>query len=233
MGITGGEPTLLGPDLVRLLTRLKERFSETQVTMLTNARLLAERAVVDSLAEVAHQNFLISVPLYAANPVNHDYVVQARGAFVQTIQGLYNAAERGLAVELRVVLHRQTVEGLTGLAEFVWRNLPFVRQVAFMGLENMGYVRKNWDLLWIDPVDYAPHLEAAVRHLYLRRVPVSLYNLPLCVLPESLWSFSRQSISDFKNIYLSECECCSVRTYCPGLFQSSESRHSRGIRAQG
>src|SRR5436190_2992522 len=41
MGITGGEPTLLGDGLVVILSRLKERFPNTIVHMLTNGRLYA------------------------------------------------------------------------------------------------------------------------------------------------------------------------------------------------
>jgi hypothetical protein len=99
-----------------------------------------------------------------------------------------------------------------------------------MGLENMGYVKANWNLLWEDPIDYAPKLEEAVKYLFYRRMNVSIYNLQLCVLPHSIWRFARQSISDFKNIYLRACENCDVRNQCAGLFLSSETRHSRGIR---
>lgn len=231
MGITGGEPTLLKDGLVDVIAKLKERFPQTGVTMLSNGRTFAYEDYVEKLAAVGHPDFLTSIPLYANNAVDHDYVVQTKGAFDQTIQGLYNAAKHGLAVELRVVLHKQTIPGLLELADFIYRNLPFVRHVALMGLENMGYVKKNWDLLWIDPVDYAEELEAALRYFHYRRVPASIYNLPLCVLPRSVWSFARKSISDFKNIYLNECESCSAKEHCSGLFQSSEMRHSRAIRA--
>jgi His-Xaa-Ser system radical SAM maturase HxsC len=229
--ITGGEPTLLKEGLVQIITRLKERFPETFLLMLSNGRMYAYEDFIQKLAAVEHPNFLTSIPLYAGNATDHDYVVQAKGAFDQTIQGFYNAAKHDLAVEVRVVLHKQTIPGLLPLVEFIYRNLPFVRHVALMGLENMGYVKKNWDLLWIDPVDYGGELEAAVRHLYQRRVQVSVYNLPLCVLPRSLWSFARQSISDFKNIYLDECDKCRLKEHCSGLFQSSEVRHSRAIQA--
>lgn len=231
LGISGGEPTLLQDGLVNILGKLKERFPETRVTMLSNGRSYANESYVAKLVAVAHPGFLTSIPLYANNAVDHDYVVQAKGAFDQTIQGLYNSAKLGLAVELRVVLHKQTIPGLLDLAEYIYRNLPFVQHVVLMGLENMGYVKKNWDQVWIDPADYAGELEAAVRHLYYRKVAVSLYNLPLCVLPRSLWAFARQSISDFKNIYLDECARCSVKSHCSGLFQSSEARHSRAIKA--
>ena len=74
-------------------------------------------------------------------------MVQAVGAFDQTVRGLYTAAKHGLAVEIRVVLHKQTIPGLADLMEYIYRNLPFVQHVALMGLEPMGYVKKNWDLL--------------------------------------------------------------------------------------
>jgi hypothetical protein len=98
-----------------------------------------------------------------------------------------------------------------------------------MGLENMGYVKKNWDTLWIDPVDYAEELERAVTFLWRRQVPVSVYNLQLCLLPRSLWAFARQSISDYKNIYLQACADCDLNDKCAGVFKSSESRHSAHI----
>ncbi len=231
VGITGGEPTLLKDGLVQVIARLNQRFPETGVLMLSNGRMYAYEDFVVKLAAVHHLDFLTSIPLYADNAANHDYVVQAKGAFDQTIQGFYNAAKHGLAVEVRIVLHKQTIPGLLPLMEFIYHSLPFVCHVALMGLEIMGYVKKNWDLLWIDPVDYASEIEAAITYLFNRRVAVSIYNLPLCVLPKSLWSFARQSISDFKNIYLDECEGCSVRQHCAGLFQSSATRHSRAIRA--
>jgi len=231
MGITGGEPTLLGDGLARVLDRLKTRFPETPVTMLSNARLFANEQLTRTLAAVAHPLLLTSVPLYANNAVDHDYVVQANGAFDQTVVGLHHAAKHGLAVEIRVVLHKQTIPGLMGLVDYVYRNLPFVQHVNLMGMENMGYVKKNWDLLWIDPLDYQQELEAAVRYLHQRRIGVSLYNLPLCVLPQRLWGVARQSISDFKNLYLPTCDQCRLRPHCAGLFASSENRHSRGIRA--
>ncbi|MEI7614092.1 MAG: His-Xaa-Ser system radical SAM maturase HxsC [Betaproteobacteria bacterium] len=231
LGITGGEPTLLKDGLVQIVSRLNERFPATSLTMLSNGRMYSYEELTEKLANIGHSDFLTSIPLYANNASDHDYIVQSKGAFDQTIQGLYNAEKHGLAVEIRVVLHKQTIPGLVALAEFIYRNLPFVRHVALMGLENMGYVRKNWEQVWIDPIDYAETLEATVRHLFYRGIAVSLYNLPLCVLPNSLWYFARQSISDYKNIYLSDCDGCSVKQHCGGLFKSSETRHSRAIRA--
>ena len=70
-----------------------------------------------------------------------------------------------------------------------------------------------------------------MRYLHHRRVHVSIYNLSLCILPKTVWTFARKSISDFKNIYIEECEGCRVKEHCAGLFKSSELRHSRAIKA--
>ena len=230
MGITGGEPTLLKDDLIRILVALKEQLPNTHVHMLTNGRLYCYPKFVQNIAAVGHPKFTSAVPLYSDTAMHHDYIVQADGAFDQTVEGLYNAATYGLDLEIRVVLHKQTIQRLPNLAEFIYRNFPFVSHIALMGLENMGYVKKNWDLLWIDPVRYSDELQQAVEILYLRRMNVSIYNLPLCLLPKSLWSFSRQSISDFKNIYLAVCEECDAKKHCGGLFLSSKTGHSEHLR---
>lgn len=229
LGITGGEPTLLGDNLIELITALKAQCPHTHVHMLTNGRLYQDSSFTRKLAHVRHPSFISAIPLYGDIAGIHDYIVQAQGAFDQTVEGLYNAAEDGLAVEIRIVLHKQSIPRLEQLAEFIYWNFPFASHVAFMGLENMGYVKKNWETLWIDPVDYMPQLESAIRYLFLRRMNISIYNIQLCLLPQALWSFARKSISDFKNIYLDECTPCSKVAQCCGFFQSQLNRHSEHI----
>lgn len=232
LGISGGEPTLLGDGLVKILGAIKHRFPDVALTMLTNGRNFADPVLVQKLVEAAPVNFVSAVPLYADTPAIHDWIVQAKGAFAETMAGLYNAARYRLRIEIRVVLHKQTIPRLVPLMDFIYRNLPFVSHVALMGLENMGYVKKNWDDLWIDPLDYAGELTEAVKRMHYRGMHVSIYNLPLCIVPTSVRSFARQSISDYKNLYLEDCDGCTLRNNCAGLFASSRERHSRGIQRQ-
>lgn len=229
LGITGGEPTLLGEGLVQLLASLRDHLPDTSITVLSNGRQLKDPAFSDRVAAAFHPGLAFSVPVHGDTADTHDYIAQSQGAFSDTLSGLYNLAERGIRVELRIVLHRISVKRLTQLAEYIYRKLPFAKQVTFMGLENMGYVKKHWELLWEDPVDYGPRLQTAVEHLWRRGMNVSIYNLPLCVLPRPLWGFARQSISAHKQILLEECKTCLVAEHCAGLFQSGIRRHSRGI----
>jgi His-Xaa-Ser system radical SAM maturase HxsC len=229
--ITGGEPTLLGERLFDIIAALRDKFPETYLHMLTNGRIFAWSAFTARLAKLKHPNFMLGIPVYSDDSTIHDYVVQAPGAFDQTVIGLQQLARFGVRVEIRVVLHAITVPRLLHLAEYIYRNLTFAEHIALMGLENIGYAPRNMDKLWIDPHDYQDLLESAVEFLATRGMNVSIYNHQLCVLRKSLWKFSRKSISDWKNLYLDECDSCGVRDDCGGFFKWATKLHSAHIRA--
>ena len=209
--------------------RLSGNGTATYLHMLTNGRVFAWPGYTAQLAAIKHPNLVLGIPLYSDDSTTHDYVVQAKGAFDQTVLGLHQAARYGLRIEVRVVLHAITIPRLPQLAEYIYRNLTFVEHVALMGLENIGYAPRNMSELWIDPHDYQDQLESAVETLSTRMMNVSIYNHQLCVLRESLWKFARKSISDWKNIYLDECQTCGVREQCGGFFQWATKLHSEYI----
>jgi His-Xaa-Ser system radical SAM maturase HxsC len=220
LGMTGGEPGLLGAQLAEILAHAAEALPAAHFHVLTNGRLFADAAFT-ALFRGLSGRILWAVPLYGDTAALHDHVVQATGAFDETINGIYNLAESGHRIELRCVVQKQTLPRLTALSSYIYRNLPFADHIAFMGLEPMGFARKNRDALWIDPVDYQDALEAAVYYLADRQLTVSVYNLPLCVLPPGLRPFARQSISDWKNVFVAECAPCVLKGECSGFFRSA------------
>jgi His-Xaa-Ser system radical SAM maturase HxsC len=229
--ITGGEPTLLGESLFTIIAALRDKFPSTYVHMLTNGRSFAWSNFTARLAELKHPNFMLGIPLYSDDSRIHDYVVQAGDAFDQTVLGLQQLARYGLRIEIRVVLHAVTIPRLLHLAEYIYRNCTFVEHVALMGLENIGYAPRNMSSLWIDPYDYQDELEKTVEFLSARGLDVSIYNHQLCVLRKSLWKYARKSISDWKNIYLDECESCCVKEQCGGFFKWAAKLHSNHVHA--
>lgn len=231
IGITGGEPTLLGTRFFELLDLIKTHLPETEVHCLTNGRTFAWKKMAERLGELDFKRLMLGIPLYSDFYQTHDYVVQAKNAFHQTMQGLYNLALNDQRIEIRIVLHKQTIPRLVKLSKFIYKNLPFVEHIAFMGLEYQGYTPHNIDKLWIDPVEYMNQLTEAVEFLFNKGMNVSIYNLQLCLMPKSLWKFSRKSISDWKNIYLKECFSCAMIQECAGFFASSEKKHSKNIKA--
>jgi His-Xaa-Ser system radical SAM maturase HxsC len=230
LGITGGEPTLMGEEYFELLGLIKEELPNTEIHCLTNGRSFAWPNMAKRLASLEFNRLMLGIPLYSDFYQAHDYIVQAKDAFNQTVRGLHNLALYDQRIEIRIVLHQQSIPRLRQFARFVYKNLPFVEHVAFMGLEYQGYTPHNIDKLWIDPAYYMEELGDAVHFLSDRGMNVSIYNSQLCVLPEELWKFNKKSISDWKNIYLEQCNNCSIRQQCGGLFASCDKMHSAYIK---
>lgn len=231
LGITGGEPTLMGDLYFDLLRQIKTELPDTEVHCLTNGRTFAWKNMADKLGALKYDRLMLGIPLYSDFYQVHDYVVQAKDAFNQTVQGLYNLAANNVRIEVRVVLQKQSIPRLKKLAQYIYKNLPFVEHVTFMGLEHQGYTPFNIDQLWIDPVDYMNELGDAVTFLADKGMHVSIYNSQHCLLPKELWKYSRKSISDWKNVYLEKCEGCSVVNDCGGLFASGSKKHSKFIKS--
>ncbi len=230
LGLTGGEPTLLHDKLIEVLAATRDHLPTTSLHLLSNGRLFSYLRYAERVGRVNHPDLMIGVPLYADTAQAHDFVVQAQGAFDQTLFGLLNLGRVGVRVELRMVVHRHTYTRLPQFARFVARNLPFVDQVVIMGLELMGFARSNLDALWIDPVDYQDELEACVHALDSAGLRVHIYNHPLCLLRPSIRPFAQRSISDWKNIYLPACTDCRLKEACGGFFASATLRHSNHLR---
>lgn len=229
--LTGGEPTLLGERFFELLSLLNKELPDTDLHCLTNGRVFAWKSFTARLETLNMEKIMFGIPLYSDFYQVHDYIVQAKEAFNQTISGLYHLAEAGQRIELRIVLHKQSIPRLTRLARYIYKNLPFVEQVVFMGLEHQGYTPFNIEKLWIDPHEYIDALSEAVLFLAENGFNVSIYNFQLCLLPNKLWKFTKKSISDWKNIYLDVCKNCSQKENCGGLFASAIHKHSDFLKA--
>lgn len=221
LGITGGEPTLLGYDLIRLLKLLTQKLPETELHILSNAKLFSNIDYAAALLELDSRNIVWGVPLYSDYFELHDRIVHSKNAFYQTILGIHNLARFNQRIEIRTVLHSQVIPRLTNLARYIYKNLTFIEHVAFMGLENVGLAKNNIESLWMNPLRYSAKLLEATIYLDKNALNVSIYNLPLCLLPKDLWKFSRQSISEWKNSFLQKCEICKVKNECAGLFESN------------
>jgi His-Xaa-Ser system radical SAM maturase HxsC len=231
MGFTGGEPLLNWPDFIAVLALCRDVLPETAIHVLSNGRAFASTEIVDAWSRVRHPNLMVGIPIYSAVDTVHDYVVQANGAFDETVLGVLKLKDKGQRVEIRVVLHAITAPRLFATTQWLARNLPFVDHVALMGLENTGFAIANDHLLWIDPLDYKEQLAQSVEVLTASKVRVSVYNLPRCVLDRSVWRFARQSISDWKNAFVEECETCDEKPRCSGFFTTGRPHFSRGIQA--
>jgi His-Xaa-Ser system radical SAM maturase HxsC len=229
MAFTGGEPLLDWQGFLPILGDCRDVLPQTAIHVLSNGRAFAATDVVKAWAGVRHPNLMVGIPIYAAVDTVHDYVVQAKGAFDETVLGVLKLKDKGQRVEIRVVLHAITAPRIAATCRWLARNMPFVDHVALMGLENTGFAIANDELLWIDPLDYRDQLAEAVEVLVASKVRVSVYNLPRCVLARPVWPYAMQSISDWKNAFVPACDRCDEKPRCSGFFTTGRPHYSRGI----
>lgn len=220
IGFTGGEPTTNRDRFLKILRLTKSYLPETSIHILSNGRSFRDFRFAKSYADLELADSMVGIPLYSDDPSLHNYIVQADNAFDETVQGIINLKKLNQKVEIRIVLHKLSIERLIQLCEFIGRNLLFVDHVALMGLEIIGFTRANLQELWIDPFDYKDKLSQATFILKSYGLNASIYNHQLCVVNENVWPFCRQSISDWKNEFAIECQTCTKRCDCGGFFSS-------------
>lgn len=224
IGITGGEPLLLGARLRQVLDELKLRHPTTRIDLLTNGKLLSDPNVASVVLDGLAADIAWLVPLYGHARMLHDFIVQAPGAYEQTLEGLLRLQERGFPIQLRIVLIEPVLGWLEDLCEFIGKNLPFVHEVALMACEPAGFALANKEICNLDLNEWQQQLINASASLKRRGVRHVFMNVPLCALPRKLWPLAQRSISDWKQVYADECDGCAVKPSCSGLF----AWHERG-----
>lgn len=220
--ITGGEPTLAGNRFIDLITLVRKELPSTDIHILSNGRIFINNDFTHQLKVAGGDKVFVGVPLHSDYFRDHDIIAGAKGAFNETMLGLYNLADEGIPIELRIVVNKLNYNRLYQLAEYIFKNLYFVSWVAFMGMEDTGWATKNAGTIWIEPIDYINQLCIAVKELDDWDIPVAIYNIPLCLLPTDYHRFAAQSISDWKTRYLDICTKCTVKDKCCGLFGTSK-----------
>lgn len=231
IGITGGEPTIIGDKLFEIIQQVKKYMPHTSVSILSNGVRFADQEYVKKLALCDLKDLQIDIPIFSDIAEEHNHIVGAP-TFYKTIQGIYNLALFHQKIGLRIVVHKKTYKRLPQLAEYIYRNFPFVQQVAFLQMETIGIPPDKISELWIDPHDYNEQLLEAIRILRHRNVRAYIYNAQLCVLPYEIRKYAVKSISDWKDSYLKECDGCTLREACGGVFATNHSYLSNYITKQ-
>ena len=222
VGISGGEPALLGNCLIELIELIRKELPNSDIHLLTNGRLFKDSDYTQKVVKAADGKLIAGIPLHSDYFQDHDIIAGAKRAYYETIAGIFNLAALGATIELRIVINRLNYNRLPQMADFIHKNLPFVAWTAFMAMEHVGNAIKNEHHIWIEPQEYIHYLSNAVKIMYQWNMDVSIYNIPLCLLPDEMHVFARQSVSDWKTKYLEICNECTVKNQCCGLFATSK-----------
>lgn len=222
IGITGGEPTILGKAFIKIVKKIREELPDTKIRLLTNGRSFTNKSFCQELSLIAKEHLISEIPLYNTNYIKHDYIVQSKGAFFETIEGFYNCAKYGLSTEVRIVITKQNYHDLEKLIYYIYKNMPFVEHIALMGLEYIGFALLNFNEIHISPLEYKQELVSAILLAKRYRLAISIYNLPLCLVDTKVQCYTKKSISDWKNDFADCCYNCDERYNCAGMFTSTK-----------
>ena len=98
LSLTGGEPTLNADALIGLLEHCQRVAPWLSVHLLTNGRRFADPEFTRRYAAVGLSDIMAGIPVYAPEPGLHDFIVQATGAFDETVHGILSLASLGQPV---------------------------------------------------------------------------------------------------------------------------------------
>jgi radical SAM protein with 4Fe4S-binding SPASM domain len=174
VSFTGGEPTLRA-DLPELIAYAVERGLRTN--LITNGIKCAKREYVASLAAAGLHSAQVS--LEAGNALTHDTVVNHKGAFVQTIQGVRNLKEAGIHTHTNTTINNHNLHDLPEMIDLL----------AGMGQEylSMNMVIRTGDAVGVPDISYdeigsivlplKEHAEVCgMRFVWYSPVPYCLFN---------------------------------------------------------
>lgn len=227
--ITGGEPTLFPDNFLAILSKCHADHPDANISVLTNAKKFSDETLTKAIASAVSSKDMFCVSLHSDIGSVHDEIVGRRNSYNETQEGIYNMAKNRIPVEIRHVITKLNYTRLPEFAEHMYRYFPFCSHYAFMSIEVHGLASENVESIYIDPGEYKELLRKAVLALNKRGLNVSIYNTPLCLCHEDVRSFSRRSISSWKNIWLDACSDCSVKEKCCGFFSTSAIKFSHCI----
>ncbi|HCY55654.1 MAG TPA: His-Xaa-Ser system radical SAM maturase HxsC [Oceanicaulis sp.] len=216
IGLSGGEPTLFKGQIFDLIDRVRALRPEIRFHILTNAQHFED----DDIPVLAAFGEAVcwGVPLYSTEASEHDDIVGKQGAHAALTNGLARLVRSGSVLELRTVVMRQNMHRLPELARWVRTHLPGVDCWAVMQLERQGFARTRWAAQFFDHSNDFSKLAEALSYAAAYGLPVTLYNFPRCTVPEAYRDFAPSTISDWKRAYFDDCEACSQKVLCGGLF---------------
>ncbi|MGY4653780.1 hypothetical protein ACVWWN_007576 [Mycobacterium sp. URHB0021] len=174
-----------------------------------------DKQVSPSAVGVDHQQLRDLANLYLANDTY-------RASWLDPKRSYFDEASMRFGGRITLTEHRRCVPEIIGFSNRVAYEPEGIRLVPVrqFGAERLEPIRVVYLADGYEADNKTNLVEA-----------VSVYNLPLCVLDPIVRPFAVQSISDWKNAYVEECEGCSVRRDCAGFFSTGRPKFSRGIAA--
>lgn len=217
--LTGGEPTL-HPDFFALLNLLRKRCPNARIVLDTNGRMFYYKDFFKKCLNYGNLEFQISLCGHAATL--HDKITGAKGSFEQSVGGIKNlllSGIKGKEIEIRVVIHKLTLESLEKIYNFIGKNFPQIERLIFIFMEFEGAAGENRKIVGITYAKARPYLEKFFRKIENPHFKIRFYHFPLCVLPFGFWPYLWRTLPEKEIAFLPSCSDCFYKKHCLGIHK--------------
>ncbi|MEW6203191.1 MAG: radical SAM protein [bacterium] len=184
----GGEPTLRR-DIVAVIRYAKEIGYE-EIDLKTNGILLCYPEFTNRCVEAGATIF--TVPIWGANPQEHDFMARAPGSFERTEVGIKNALDSGSKVQIDILVTTLTMERLSDIVRYF--SSIGVREYSLWILSLFGMEESEEE----DFSSYLPRFTDVVEHARKAFVAAdeagaAIYtsHIPPCVMPDDMMKYYR------------------------------------------
>lgn len=220
--VTGGEPTLIGEEgFIHIMNTIKSCMPNTTILILTNGRTFGSKTFFEKFLNVLPNHLRIAIPIHGSDAEKHDYIIQASGGFKQTMRGIKNVINANIELELRIVVSKLNSNDLENIVQLIIDYFPKVTIVNFIGLEMRGNCVLNHEKVVISYEEAFKKSKDAILKLVTHGIDVSLYNFPYCMIEKNYWPLAQKSIASYKSNFYKECEKCTLKEMCCGIFTTS------------
>jgi MoaA/NifB/PqqE/SkfB family radical SAM enzyme len=236
--LTGGEPTLHPelPDIARYANEVG-----LHVRLITNGHRLVDVEFTRALADAGVR--LIHVSVYSVRPDVEEQLRGMPGTLDRALQGIGNAIEAGIEVNVNCVINRLNAGHLDENIRYFIQHHPGVRHFVWNNLDpSMGRAEVNQDQFVPRLADFELSLHRALRLLAKTGRSFRVERVPLCYMTEFAHASTetrkivkseerlvhfldqKQTVrqTEWGHLYADVCERCSVRPICGGLFDRGE-----------
>lgn len=216
--ITGGEPFMIGKEIFRFISFLRDKFKSTEFLFLTNGRIFAVDAYAKQLRKCIPKDSIMGIPIHGSKSEIHDLITQVNNSFIQTVTGIKKLLRLGIRVELRIVVSNLNANDIEDIAWFIVNEMWGISYVSIMAMEMTGSAYINRDKVWIPYREATRKIQKGIMVLIEHGVDVKLYNFPLCTIEKKFWTLCEKSISPEKVRYSNQCNICKMKKACGGIF---------------
>lgn len=235
---TGGEPTIR-QDFLELV-KYAASLGYSLIQIQSNGRKFSDFSFCKKTIDAGANCFSLSI--HGHTPKMHDSLVNSKGSFEQTKQGIKNLIELGQIVATNTVITKQNYNSLPEIAELLTKLYPTQSQFAFV--HPTGNALKYYDEVVPKMAEIIPYLKKAVKILEEAGIEPRIEAVPFCLVPEfenyisenyisfvkisdidvdiEDWDSSRKFLAKSK---FPQCRDCKFFLCCEGTWKEYPEKH--------